>query len=172
MKLRLLLVPVVLLLLFCQVAEAQKVILLQKPGKAKWFMYATGDKIALRMGEPQFNVIGQITYIDDSVCTVDHNYTFALSKVNEVIRTRPFLNGAWRTLYLASAVYLGGSMFNHAINGEEPLVDNTVPYVSGSLAVIGTSALLFRHKHCKMHDGWKLKVLDFDVYNQLKNKAG
>ena len=166
MKLRLLLLPIVLLLLCCQVTEAQKVILLQKPGKTKWFMYATGDKIALRMGEPEFNVAGQITYIDDSVCTVDHNYTFALSKVNDVIRTRHFLNGAWRTLYLASLVYLGGSMFNHAINGEEPLVDSTVPYVSGSLAVAGTMALLFRYRHCKMEKGWHMKVLDFNIYKE------
>lgn len=164
MKLRFLIIPVLIILMFSQITEAQKVILLQKPGKSRWFMYKTGDKISLRMGEPEFPVAGTITAIDDSFCTVDHNYTFQLTKVHEVIRNRYFLNGAWRMLYLSSFVYLGGSMFNHAINSETPLVDNTIPYVSGSLAALGTTALIFRHKHCKVKDGWKLKVLDFDVY--------
>lgn len=164
MKLRLLIIPLVFVLLFSQVATAQKVMLLQKPGKSKWFMYKTGDKISLRMGEPEFPVAGTITDIDDTLCTVDHNYTFQLSKVHEVIRNRHFLNGAWRMLYLSSFVYFGGSMINHAIQGETPLIDNTVPVNSGSLAAAGTLALVFRNRHCKMEQGWKLKVLDFNIY--------
>ena len=30
-------------------------------------------------------------------------------------------------MFLAAGVYFAGSMFNHAINHEEPLIDNTVP---------------------------------------------
>ena len=166
MKLRLLFIFSLLSVLFCQAVEAQKVLLLQKPGKQKWFMYNTGDNISLRMGEPEFIVSGQISHIDDSSCTVNYNYTFQLSKVHEVTRTRYFLSHSWRTLYLASALYFLGSMFNHGINGEKPLVDNTVPYVSGSLAVLGTTALIFRHRHCKMEKGWVVKVLDFDIYKE------
>jgi hypothetical protein len=164
MKLRLLFISTILILVSCHILEAQKVILLQKPGKTNWYMYSVGDKLSIRMGEPEFPVDGKITYIDDSICTVDHSYTFQISKVLEVTRVRPFLNGSWRTLYVAAFAYFGGSMLNHAINSEKPLVDNTVPYVSGSLSALGTTALIFRHKHCKMEDGWKLKVLDFDMY--------
>jgi hypothetical protein len=57
-------------------------------------------------------------------------------------------------------------MFNHAINNEKPLIDNTVPYVSGSLAVLGTTSYLLRYRHFKMENGWILKVLDFDIYNE------
>jgi hypothetical protein len=57
-------------------------------------------------------------------------------------------------------------MLNHAINDEKPLVDNTVPYVSGSLAVLGTTSLLLRYRHFKMEKGWILKVLDFDIYHE------
>jgi hypothetical protein len=165
MKLYLLLIGTLLLVLVSQAVEAQKVLLLQKPGKTKRFFYEQGDKISVRMGEPEFTVYGVITYIDDSVCTVNKDYTFQFSKVNEVIRTRHFLSGSWRKLYLAAVLYAGGSMINRGINGNEPLIDNTIPIVSGSFVVLGTTALLLRYKHCKMENGWKLKVLDYDIFN-------
>ena len=166
MKLRILLISTLLLVLVSQVVEAQKVLLLQKPGKTKRFFYEQGDKISVRMGEPEFTVYGVITYIDDSVCTVNKDYTFQLAKVNEVIRTRHFLSANWRKFYLAAILYAGGSMINRAINGNEPLIDNTIPIVSGSFVVLGTTALLLRYKHCKMENGWKLKVLDYDIFKE------
>jgi len=172
MKLSALLICALCLWLFSQTVEAQKVILLQKPGKPKWFMYAIGDQISLKTGEPEFNVKGTITNIDDSTCTVNHTYTFEFSKVHEVIRTRHFLNGSWKTLYAASFAYFAGSMINRGINDETPLIDNTVPVASGSLAILGTAALLFRYHPYKIASGWHLKVLDFDIYKQKYEPKG
>lgn len=166
MKLRSFLISSIVFLLFCQAADAQKVLLLQKPGKTNWFMYNIGDQISVRMGEPEFVVSGKITMIDDSSCMLNYNNPFQLSKVKEVTRTRHFLNGAWRTFYAATVVYFGGSILNRSINNESPVIDNTVPIVCGSLAVLGTTAFLFRNHHCKIKDGWKLKVLDFDIYKK------
>jgi hypothetical protein len=67
-------------------------------------------------------------------------------------------------LFVAAGAYAGGSMINRAIHDESPLIDNTVPIVSGSFIALGTVSYLFRHKHCKMEDGWQMKVLDFDIY--------
>lgn len=168
MRTRLVLLLTVLFVLVYQTVDAQKVLLLQKPGKAKRYFYTTGDKIAVRMGDPEFEVSGEITNIDDSSCTVNRNYTIQLSKVHQVFIRRPFLSGSWRMLFLAAGVYFAGSMFNHAINHEEPLIDNTVPIVSGSFVALGTTAYLLRNKHCKMEKGWKLKVLDYDVFKEKK----
>ena len=168
MRLNLFLIWTLLLVLFCQTVDAQKVLLLQKPGKTKRFFYESGDKIVVRMGDPEFEVSGEITYIDDSSCTVNRNYTFQLSKVHEVYIKRPFLSGAWRMMFLAAGVYFAGSIFNHAINHEEPLIDSTVPIVSGSFIALGTTSYLLRNKHCKMEKGWKLKVLDYDIFKGNK----
>lgn len=168
MKLHLFLIWTLLLVLFCQTVDAQKVLLLQKPGKTKRFFYQSGDKIVVRMGDPEFAVSGEITNIDDSSCTVNRNYTFQFTKVNEVLIRRPFLSGSWRTMFVAAGIYFFGSMFNHAINHEEPLIDNTVPYVSGSFVALGTTSYLLRNKHCKMKDGWKIKVLDYDIFKEKK----
>jgi len=131
-------------------------------------MYYAGDRIIVQMGDPEFAVSGMITNIDDSSCTVNRNYTFQFSKVKEVTMVRPFLNGSWRMMFLAAGVYFAGSMFNHAINHEKPLIDNTVPIVSGSFVALGTTSYLLRNKHCKMEDGWKLKVLDYDIFKAKK----
>jgi len=168
MKLNLFLIYTLLLVLFSQAVEAQKVLLLQKPGKTKRYLYSVGDKISVWMGKPEFEVKGEITYIDDSICIVNRNYTFQLSKVHQVDIRRPFLSGSWYKLYTAAGIYFLGSMFNHAINHEEPLIDNTVPYVSGSFVALGTTAYLLRNKYCKMENGWKLKVLDFDIFKEKK----
>lgn len=168
MRTSIILIWTILVVLFVQTVDAQKVLLLQKPGKTKRFLYSQGDKVSIRMGEPEFAVNGEITNIDDSSCTVNRNYTFQLSKVKEVSRVRPFLNGAWRTMFVAAGVYFFGSMFNHAINSEKPLIDNTVPIVSGSFVALGTTSYLLRNKHCKMEDGWKLKVLDYDIFKEKK----
>ena len=133
-------------------------------------MYYPGDRIIVRLGDPEFNVSGEITNIDDSSCTVNRNYTFQLSEVKEVTLVRPFLNRSWRTLFVAAGVYFAGSMFNHAINHEKPLIDNTVPIVSGSFIALGTVALNFRHKHCETEKGWKLKVLDYDIFKEGTEK--
>lgn len=170
MRVYLLFIWTLLIVLFCQTVDAQKVLLLQKPGKTKRFIYHTGDKIIIRAGDPEFAVSGEITYIDDSICTVNKNYTFQITKVHEVTRTRHFLNGSWKMSFLVAAVYAGGSVFNRAINNDKPLIDNTVPIVSGSFIALGTTSYLLRNKHCKMDDGWKLKVLDYDVFKE-KNKV-
>lgn len=168
MKAYLIIIWGVLLVLICQTVDAQKVLLLQKPGKTKRFLYYPGDRIIVQMGDPEFAVSGEITNIDDSICIVNRNYTIQLAKVKEVTRTRPFLNGSWRLMYLAGGVYAAGSVFNRAINGDSPLVDNTIPIVSGSFIALGTTSYLLRFKHCKMDKGWKLKVLDYDIFKEKK----
>lgn len=168
MRAYLVLILTVVLVLINQTADAQKVLLLQKSGKTKRFLYHSGDNIIIRTGEPEFAVSGEITHLDDSSITVNKNYTYQLSKVRGVTRIRPFLNSAWRMMYLAGGVYAAGSVFNRAINSDKPLVDNTIPIVSGSFIVLGTTSYLLRNKHCKMDDGWKLKVLDYDIFKEKK----
>jgi hypothetical protein len=168
MKIFLLAIYTLLLLLIYQPVKAQKVILLQKSGTSKRFFYGTGDKIMVRMGEPEFTVYGEITYIDDSVCEVNRDYTFQLSKVHEVIRIRHFLNASWKTLYVTAGVYFAGSLINRAINDEEPLIDNTIPIVCGSFIALGTAAYIFRLRHCKMEKNWHLKVLDYSIFKEKK----
>ena len=164
MKLKLLFICAISFLLAIQAVEAQKVLLLQKPGKTKRFFYEIGDNISVRVGEPEFTVAGEITYIDDSLCTVNKNFTFRIDKVTKVTRPRSWFLFSWKKLFLASALYAGGSMINHAIQGEEPIFDNTIPWVSGSLIVLGTTSHLLRYRSFKKEDQWRLKVLDFDIY--------
>lgn len=164
MKLRLVFIFTILILVFCQALDAQKVILLQKPGTTKRFMFKTGDNITVMMGNPEFIAGGVITYIDDTLCIVNKNFTIPLSSVKEVKLTRHFLNSVWRMMFLIPVVYTGISIINRGIHDEKPLLDNTIPIVGGSFIALGSAAYLLRYRHCKIDHGWKLKVLDFDIY--------
>ena len=152
---------------FCfQTIDAQKVLLLQKPGTSKRYFYRTGDKISALIGSPEFKASGEITYIDDSVFTINRNFTFPIANVNEVIRKRHWFYYSWAKLFAASALYAGGSIINRGIHDEEPMIDYTVPIVSGSLIALGTTSYLLRYKKCKMENNWKLKVLDYDIFKE------
>ncbi len=164
MKLRLLFIFTILMLALSQALDAQKVILLQKPGTTKRFMFKTGDNITVMMGNPEFIAGGVITYIDDTLCIVNKNYTIPFASVKEVKITRHFLNSAWRKMFLVPVVYSGISLINRGIHKEKPLIDNTILIAGGSFIALGSAAYLLRYRHCKMDNGWKLKVLDFDVY--------
>jgi hypothetical protein len=168
MKLYLLIFWTLLYVLLYQSVEAQKVLLLQKPGKTQRFFYKVGDEISIRIGIPEFQASGEITYLDDSVFTIDRNFTFALANVLEVDRKRHWFYVSWSKFFLASALYAGGSMINRSIHDEEPLVDNTIYIVSGSLAVLGTTSYFLRYKKCRTVDNWHLKVLDYDIFKEKK----
>jgi hypothetical protein len=165
-----LLIFTVLSILFLQTVDAQKVLLLQKSGKTTRFFYRVGDKIIVRIGDPEYTLSGEITYLDDSICTVNKNFSFQLSKCHEVIRTRKFLNANWGRFYFIPIAYTGMSLLNRGIHDDKPLLDNSVPLVAGSSIIVGTTALLLRNRHCKMKDNWQLKVLDFDIYKERKER--
>ncbi|MEI8047650.1 MAG: hypothetical protein WCI92_09745 [Bacteroidota bacterium] len=168
MRLYLLLFWTLLFILLNQTVEAQKVLLLQKSGNTQRFLYNIGDKISIRTGIPEFQASGEITYLDDSVFTIDRNFTFALANVCEVDRKRHWFYVSWPKFFLASALYAGGSMINRTIHDEEPLVDNTIYIVSGSLAALGATSYFLRYKKCKTEDNWHLKVLDYDIFKEKK----
>ena len=151
---------------FSQVAEAQKVIMLQKPGTAKRFFYHTGDKIIVHTGNPVFRVSGEITNIGDSVFTVDKNFTYRIAGISEVDRKRHWFAASWTKFIAASVLYAGGSMINRAIHNEKPLIDASIPIVSGSFLALGSTSYFLRYRKCRMDDNWKLKILDYDIFKE------
>jgi len=170
MRGKLLFISLALFVFMASSANAQKVLLLQKPGKAKRVFYHVGDKISLRTGDPAFNVIGEITYIEDSLFTVNRSFIVELQKVHEVTRARHFFQSSYRMQYGAGIFYAGISLINRALHGEKPLIDESVSMASGSLIVLGITSYLLRNRHYKTEDGWRLKVLDFDIYEERKKK--
>lgn len=170
MKLIKLFIFTVLSFLLFQTVDAQKVLLLQKSGKTTRFFYHIGDKIIVKTGDPEYILSGKITYLDDSICTVDKNFSFQLSKCHEVIKTRKFLNATWSKFYFIPIAYTGMSLINRGAHHEKPLLDSSVPIVAGSSVILGTTAMLLRNRHCRMKDNWHLKVLNFDIYKERKER--
>jgi len=157
---------IILLLAVSQVIDAQKILLLQHPGKAKRFFYKTGDKIFMRVGEPAYALNGEITAIGDSTVTVDKNFTVPFSKVHKVSRPRWFLRGSWPKLAIASAAYSLISIINRGSNNEKPLIDNTIPIVSGSLLGLAAVCFKFQWRTMQLPGEWRFKVLDYDAFKE------
>lgn len=171
MKTHLFFIWTLLFVLICQTLDAQKVLLLQKPGTPTRFFYHVGDKISVLTGTPQFTANGEITYIDDSVFTLNRNFTFSIANVDVVVRKRHWFYVSWSKFFAAAVLYAGGSMINRAIHDEEPLIDNTIPIVGGSFIAMGTASYLLRYRKCKIEDPWLLKVLNYDIFKE-KEKEG
>lgn len=146
--------------------SGQKVLLLQKAGNKTRYFYKCGDKINLRLGTPEFGFSGVITHIDDSLITIDKAYSYRYSMIHQVIRPRHFFVRNWYKMVAASIFYFGGSLVNRGIHSEKPLFDNTLVPVSGSLAIAGGLFYKFRYKKCDLSDRWRIKVLDFETFNE------
>lgn len=148
----------------CLFAEAQKILLLQHPGKNGRFLYKTGERIFMRVGEPSFSLNGEITAIGDSTITVDKNFTIPISKVHQVLRPRHFLQGTWPKLIIASAAYSLASVINRGSHNEKPLIDNTIPIVSGSFLGLAAVFYIFQWQTMQLPGEWRFKVLDYDAF--------
>jgi hypothetical protein len=149
-------------------AYAQKVLMVRNPSTAHRFFYEVGDKIFILAGEPSFQVKGVITAIGDSTMILDKTYEIPYSDVHRIYRQRGFLRRSWPNLMLAGVAYSTISIINRGSHNDKPLIDNTIPWISGSL--LGSAAVFyyFSWRKLPVPGKWQLKVLDYDVFRKEK----
>lgn len=157
--------PVSLLALFLfynpEVVFGQKVLMVEKLGRAKHFFYKQDHRIRLVTGSPEATVSGIITALNDTAVTIHNFTTIKLNNITCIEKPRSFWLHSTSKFFAASIAYAVGSMINNWINGA-PDVDNTILPVSGSLASLGVVSYMLGYRKLTIGNRWKLKVLDFN----------
>ncbi|MDZ7741891.1 MAG: hypothetical protein U5Q03_09120 [Bacteroidota bacterium] len=140
--------------------NAQKLLVLEKKGKFKTYMYPEGSAIMLSIDDTLM-VQGRITSLKDSVLQLNGNIMLELSRIDHVYRERELVQFISAGALLAGLTYFVLTGFNRTLNKEYPILP--AEDILLSAAVMGSGILLYQFKFKKFELGekWQLKILDF-----------
>jgi hypothetical protein len=141
---------------------AQRVMLLERPGTSRYFMYKQGDHISVALMRTDLRISGEITHLDDSSLSIN-NINYSLTDIQRVNRHHAFLSGLKKTLQGAAVMYFGFSAVNRAIHNEKPVIDNSVPVICSSLLALSGIPYLFQNSRYLTGTRWRLRVIDLSI---------
>jgi len=135
--------------------SAQNMLVVEKPGTVKNYIYRAGDHIILKTIEG-IKISGPINIIRrDSTFVVDFVHELSLKDVEMVYEPRVLLNLGGTALIGGSALYLGLDLINHG-----GIKINQSFWVSIGVAATGVIMLVFSKKKMRIEEGkWRIKVL-------------
>ncbi len=150
-------------------AHAQRVLLLEKPGKFKNYKYFIGDNIALKtipFGEKHD---GTIHIITDTSIVINFDNEIMLSDVEMIMRPRWALGLLSKVTRIAGAGYFVLDVVNNSINGHPTIVDKNTVMISSSLIVFSYLIVPLHNKRIKAGNPWSIKVLNMSMDEEPLN---
>ncbi len=149
-----------LILILTVTSLAQKILVVEKIGKGRWFSYKEGDNIRLETKKDQFHFISEITLITDSSIILGGYTRISLEDIlyiEKVYKNRK-ANGV--LLIIAGGLSIGISSFNHMLNNQ-PVIDPVFLSVGAVISSLGVLWYSQSKRKYNIGNKWKLKVLDY-----------
>ncbi|MDT8392605.1 MAG: hypothetical protein RQ761_02085 [Bacteroidales bacterium] len=146
--------------------QAQRILLVEKPGTFKNFKYFVGDEIILKTMPFNDKIAGSIHFITDSSIVVDFDQEIMLNEIESVLKPRwgfGLLSGFTR---YAGAGYLVLDIVNNAIN-HEVMVDKNTLIISGSLVAFSYAIVPLHTRKLTIGDRWRIKVLNLSMDEEV-----
>ena len=148
--------------------EAQRVLLIEKPGKFKNYKYFVGDDIMLKTAPYSQKYEGTIHEISDTSIIINFDNEIMLKDINKVLRKRtglPWLSIITRAL---GAGYLLLDVVNNALNNE-PIIDQQTVMISAGLVAFSYALVPLHNRHLKRGEKWRIKVLNMSMDEEAVN---
>lgn len=152
----------IMLLVMCVSADAQKILLLEKTRKFKRIRHFVGDPFAFRLNDQSFAISGNIDHILDSAVVVDGEL-YAFENISMVLNYKKY---AALRMISKSALYavppmLVITLLHRGINTkEQPLLDRNSLQVMGVIGGIGLLLWPFKARKYRLGKKWQLRTLD------------
>ncbi len=153
----------ILALLCIAPAFSQRILILEKVGKRKWFRYETGDPILLMTRKDHMRLDGDISYIGDSLFTVNDRYKVPLNDVRWVERFNKHRKSNGIRIAIAGGLVIGIVTVNNLLNNK-PVFDPVYLAVGAGITAAGLTWMGFSKPRYHVGTKWKLKVLDYSIY--------
>ncbi|MFH1160608.1 MAG: hypothetical protein V1733_06650 [bacterium] len=149
-----------MILVLTVTSYAQKILVVEKIGRGRWFSYKEGDNIRLETKKDKFHFSDQITRITDSSIILGGYSRISLADILYVDKVYKNRKANGRLLIIAGGLSIGISSFNHRLNNQ-PVIDPV--FLSVGVAISSLGLLWYSLAKRKYHIGnkWKLKVLDY-----------
>lgn len=154
---------IILALLGITSCFSQKILILEKIGRGKWFKYEQQDPIDLMTRKDKLHLDGFITSINDSSVEVDMKYTVRLDDVDWVQRYNKHRKKNGMRVAIAGGVLVGIVTLNNLINND-PVFDPTFLIAGAGVTAAGLTWMAFSKPRYQVGTKWKLKVLDYSIF--------
>jgi hypothetical protein len=142
--------------------QAQKLLVLERPGTTKYYIFKVGDEIRLTDSRNMRKIHGGISRISDTSFVVNYLETEYPEKVTTVYRPLTMLGLFSRVAIDAGVGYFLLTGFNNAINKTSPLIDKGTLTASSVVTGSGLITRFFRYRKFKIGRSWRLKIIDLD----------
>jgi len=162
------LIALILCLLF-PALQAQRVLLVEKPGKFKNYKYFLGDDITLKTVHSGTKHEGRIHEITDTSIFINFDDEIMLEDIARILRPRWGLGLVSIITRIAGAGYLVIDVVNNVITGQPTIVDENTVIASASLVAFSYALVPFRNKRMKVDDKWRVKILNMSMDNEVPN---
>ena len=149
--------------------QAQRVLLIEKPGKFKNYKYFIGNSIVLKTipyGEKQDGTIHLIT---DTRIAINFDNEIMLSDIEMIMRPRWGFGLLLRVTRIAGAGYLILDVVNNSINGHPTIVDKNTAMISAGLVAFSYLIVPLQNKRMKAGNPWRIKVLNMSMDEEPPN---
>lgn len=148
--------------------QAQRILLVEKPGTFKNFKYFVGDAIIIKTLPFGEKIAGSIHIITDSSLVVNFDQEIMLNEIKSVLKPRWGFNLLSGFTRYAGAGYLVLDIVNNAIN-HEIMVDKNTLIISGSLIAFSYAIVPLHNRKLTIGKRWRIKVLNLSMDEEVTN---
>lgn len=157
-----------LLTLIFSTADAQRVLLVEKPGTFRNYKYFVGDEIMLRTWPSGLKHGGIIHEITDTSILINFDEEIMITDIEKVLRHRWALGLTSKATRIAGAGYVVLDVVNNAIN-HEIIVDKNTVMIGAGLVAFSYALVPLHYKRMNIGEKWRIKVLNMSMDNDVVN---
>ena len=168
MKLLFQIFTLIALFLLVNTADAQRILLVEKPGKFKNYKYFVGDDIKIKTLYNQKHR-GIIHVITDTSIVINFDNEIMLDDIKVILRRRIGLRFMSNFTRYAGAGYFVLDVVNRSINGDSPVVHQNTLIISGGLVAFSYALVPLHDRPLKRGEKWRIKVLNMSMDEEVPN---
>ena len=150
-------------------ADAQRILLIEKPGKFKNYKYFVGDDIVVKTTPYDQRYEGTIHEITDTSILINFDNEIMLENISIVMRRRWAWSLLSKVTRIAGAGYFMLDVTNRAINGQSPVVTENTMMISAGMVAFSYALVPVHYKRMRRGEKWRLKVLNLSMDEDVPN---
>ncbi len=150
-------------------AHAQRILMLEKPGKFKNYKYFIGSNIAFKTLPFGEKYDGTIHVITDTSIVINFDNEIMLSDIEMIIRPRWGFGLLSKLARIAGAGYFVLDVVNNSITGQPTIVDKNTVAISAGLVAFSYLIVPLHNKRMKAGNPWRIKVLNLSMDEEPPN---
>lgn len=159
----------IMLIMQAPCLDAQWVLLVEKPGKFKNFKYFIGSDIIVKTMPYGTRHEGTLHEINDTSILINFDNEIMLEDITMVMRRRWGWSLLSKATRIAGAGYFALDIFNRAINGQGPVVQESTLIISAGMVAFSYALVPIQHKRMRKGKKWRLKVLNMSMDKEVPN---